>query len=106
MAVAFQAALMGIEFVRTRLGEQGVLASAAVLGLTDMDALTLSMNRLGEAPGAVGLAAKAIAVGVVANTVLKLSLAVVFGSASFRLRAGAGLAALLTVSLAALLVLW
>jgi uncharacterized membrane protein (DUF4010 family) len=42
----------------------------------------------------------------VANTVLKLSLAVVIGSASFRLRAGAGLAALLTASLAALLMLW
>jgi uncharacterized membrane protein (DUF4010 family) len=106
MAAAFQAALMAIEFVRAQLGDQGVLASAAVLGLTDMDALTLSMNRLGEAPDAVGLAARAIAVGVVANTVLKLSLASVLGSPSFRLRAAAGLTALLAASVGALVLLW
>lgn len=106
MAAAFQAALMAIDFVRAQLGDQGVLASAAILGLTDMDALTLSMNRLGEAPDAVGLAARAIAIGVVANTVLKLSLATVLGSAAFRLRAVAGLAVLLAASVATLVVLW
>jgi uncharacterized membrane protein (DUF4010 family) len=106
MAAAFQAALMGIEFVQSRLGEQGVLASAAVLGLTDMDALALSMNRLGEAPELVGLAARAIAVGVIANTVLKLSLVLVLGSTAFRVRTAAGLSALLAASVVSLRVLW
>lgn len=106
MAAAFQAALMALDLVRTQLGDLGVLASAAVLGLTDMDALTLSMNRLGDTPALVGLAARAIAVGIVANTVLKLSVATVFGSPAFRLRAGAGLVALLAASAGALVLLW
>lgn len=106
MALAFQAALMAIHLVQTRLGEQGVLASAAVLGLTDMDALTLSMNRLGETPDAVGLAARAIMIGVIANTVLKLTVATALGSARFRVRAGGGLALLLAVTVGALVVLW
>ncbi len=106
MAVAFQASLMAIEFVRTQLGDQGVLASAAVLGLTDMDALTLSMNRLGETPAAVSLAARAITVGVIANTVLKLTLTAALGSSRFRLLAGGGLALLLAATVGALAVLW
>lgn len=106
MAVAFQASLMAIDFVRTQLGDQGVLASAAVLGLTDMDALTLSMNRLGETPAAVSLAARAITVGVIANTVLKLTLTAALGSSRFRLLAGGGLALLLAATVGALAVLW
>lgn len=106
MALAFQAALMAIHLVQTRLGEQGVLASAAVLGLTDMDALTLSMNRLGETPDAVGLAARAITIGVIANTVLKLAVAATLGNARFRTLAGGGLALLLGVTVGALLALW
>ena len=106
MTVAFQLALMAINLVRTQLGDRGVLASAAVLGLTDMDALTLSMNRLGEMPGAVPLAARAIAVGVIANTVLKMGVAAALGSSRFVRLAGAGLAVLLLSSAAALAALW
>jgi uncharacterized membrane protein (DUF4010 family) len=102
MTVAFQAALLAINFVQGRFGDQGVLTSAALLGLTDMDALTLSMNRLGETAGQVDLAATAIAVGVAANTVLKLTLAIVLGSARFRIFAGVGLALLLVASVSAL----
>src|SRR3970282_75792 len=43
MALALQVSLMLISWVSTNIGRGGVLASAALLGLTDMDALTLSM---------------------------------------------------------------
>lgn len=42
--------------------------SAFLLGLTDIDALTFSMARLGDVPTATGLAATAISVGMIANT--------------------------------------
>ena len=106
MALAFQVTLMALDFVRARLGDQGVLVSAGILGLTDMDALTLSMNRLGTTPDVVGLAARAIAIGVVANTVLKLGLVLGLGSARLRKLAGAGLALLLGIALATLGILW
>jgi uncharacterized membrane protein (DUF4010 family) len=106
MALAFQASLMALNLVRARLGAQGVLASAAVLGLTDMDALTLSMNRLGESTDAVSLAARAIAIGVAANTLLKMTMAIVLGGRTFRLLAGAGLALMLAVTIGALAMLW
>lgn len=91
LAVAFQAVLMALSFVRERFGSTGITASAAVLGLTDVDALTFSMSRLGTSDELVRLAAQSIAVGILANTVLKLGLALALGSAAFRWRAAIGL---------------
>jgi uncharacterized membrane protein (DUF4010 family) len=106
MAIAFQLALMAIAFVRDTLGTTGVLASAALLGLTDMDALTLSMNRLGSTPDLIHLGARAIAVGIIANSLLKLGLVLGLGAPAFRVRAGAGLALLTAASAITLWLLW
>jgi uncharacterized membrane protein (DUF4010 family) len=91
LAAGFQAVLMVMVFVREQFGAAGVLTSAGLLGLTDMDALTLSMSRLAGQPGQLDLAAVAVAVGVLANTALKLTAALALGAAGFRRRAGLGL---------------
>lgn len=106
MTLAFQAALMAINWLESTLGEMGVLASAALLGLTDMDALTLSMNRLGDAPDTVALAARAIALGIVTNSVMKLTLALVLGGSAFRREAGVRLGVLTLVAAGTLWILW
>ena len=93
MAVAFQVVLLLMPAIQHLWGGAGVLGSAAVLGLTDMDALTYSMSRLGST-GAARLAARAIAVGIVANTVLKLMLVLSLGSPAFRRAAAPGLFAM------------
>jgi uncharacterized membrane protein (DUF4010 family) len=93
MAVAFQAVLLLIPAIQSLWGSAGVLGSAAVLGFTDVDALTYSMSRLGAA-GAAPLAARAIAVGILANTALKLMLVLSLGSPAFRRAAAPGLLAL------------
>ena len=84
MAIGFQVVLLFLGFAN-QFGQTGVLASAAVLGLTDLDALTLGMNRLAEDPGQVTLAAQAIALGVIVNSLFKALLAVVLGSSRYRL---------------------
>jgi uncharacterized membrane protein (DUF4010 family) len=58
---------------------------AAVLGLTDADALTLSMaQEVGRGTVPVGLAARAVAVGLRANTMVKTGLAATTGQGAFR----------------------
>ena len=47
MAVACQVVLLLVPAIQSTWGSAGVLSSAAVLGLTDVDALTYSMSRLG-----------------------------------------------------------
>jgi uncharacterized membrane protein (DUF4010 family) len=92
MALAFQLVLLLVALVRHQWGATGVLTTAALLGLTDVDALTYSMTRLGA--DAAGLGAKAIAIGILSNTVLKLALALFLGRGEFRWIAGLGLVAL------------
>jgi uncharacterized membrane protein (DUF4010 family) len=94
MALAFQVVLLLLPLVRNLWGVKGVLASAAVLGLTDVDALTYSMTRLGAGAEAAALGAQAIAIGILSNTILKLALALFLGRSEFRRIAGPGLVAL------------
>ena len=102
MALAFQVAIVLIGIVRTRWGTPGVYTTAAMLGLTDVDALTVSMSRPdGGLP--VDVASRAIAIGILANTALKMTIALTFGRYAFRRRAGASLAAMAAASALGLL---
>jgi uncharacterized membrane protein (DUF4010 family) len=105
MAVLFQGVLMAVHLVDDVWGQSGVFTSAAVLGLTDVDALTVSMARGVAATASPSIAAAAIAVGVLANTAMKLALAVFLGAPVFRAIAGAALALMLVAIGGALLVL-
>jgi len=103
MAVSFQFVRMVLHVVQQSWGQAGVVASAALLGLTDVDALTASMARSAPATMPMNSAAIGIAVGVLANTILKLVMAAVFGSAPFVRFAAASLGLMGLASLAALL---
>lgn len=84
MAVLFQIVLMGVELTRRVWGHAGVLLSGAVLGLTDVDALTFSLARAAASGLSVDVAARAIVTGLIANTALKLLLALTLGGRAFR----------------------
>ena len=102
MALAFQVAIVVIGLVRARWGTPGVYSTAAMLGLTDVDALTVSMSR---AQGSLSpdVAARAIAIGILANTALKMTITLTLGRHAFRRRAGASLAAMAAASALGLL---
>jgi uncharacterized membrane protein (DUF4010 family) len=90
MAALFQLVLIGVALASRWLGQAGIIASGAVLGLTDVDALTISMSRNTGVPA--GLAAQGLATGILANTAFKCVVALTLGSPGFRARAGATLA--------------
>jgi uncharacterized membrane protein (DUF4010 family) len=104
MALLFQAVLMIVHVAREWGGQSGVLTTAAILGLTDVDALTVSMSK-GAAVGTPAAASLAIAVGVLSNTAMKLGVALVFGSPRFKAIAGGALALMLVALAGAALVL-
>jgi uncharacterized membrane protein (DUF4010 family) len=93
LALGFQIVLVLLAVMNQRFGDAGVLASAAVLGLADMDALTYGMNRLAESPDLITLAARAITLGVVVNSLFKALLAAVVGGPRYRLMVFPGLLA-------------
>ncbi len=100
MVLLFQVVLTVVYLARALWGASGVITSAALVGLTDVDALTMSMARGAAHTLPPVVAATAIAVGVLSNTAMKLGLALVFGNRAFRLIAGGALA-LMLVALAA-----
>jgi uncharacterized membrane protein (DUF4010 family) len=104
MAGLFQLVLYAVAWVRGHFGTGAIYGTAALLGLTDLDALTFSMARTADT--AAGNAARAVTLGILANTLLKLGLALGFGSPSFRKRAGTGLGALALATAASLFLLW
>jgi uncharacterized membrane protein (DUF4010 family) len=106
MAVAFQVVLFALAWIQQNAGQSGMMASATVLGLTDMDALTLSMTRVAADPTQVRTAAAAIGVGVLSNTALKASLVLTIGGPRFRVRAATGLALLAVGSAIGLVIGW
>lgn len=88
MAVLFQVVLFLVGFVGDRFGAGGLLGTAAVLGLSDVDALTLSMAREareGTVPAV--LAARAVGVGLLSNTLVKTGVALAAGRGPFRVTA-------------------
>lgn len=68
----YAAVLLGVAIARQHWGDAGLFAVAALSGLTDVDAITLSSSRL-VARGAIeaSLAWRLILIGALANVVLK-----------------------------------
>lgn len=94
MAVLFQIVLFAVEYAQRVFGEAGVVTSAIVTGLTDVDALTASLALRARAGLLPWTAAQAIVLGIVTNTLLKLGLSLVVGRGVFRMRTAIALAAI------------
>lgn len=92
MALLFQVVLFAVTLVRGAFGEGGLLATGAVLGLTDMDALMISMSKASASGLDPAIAAKAIAVGIISNSVMKAAIAGALGTREFATRTGSALA--------------
>ena len=75
MALLFQVVLFAVFYLREWIGERGLLAGGFVLGLTDVDALTLSMTRSVSTGTTIDAASRAIATGIVANSIMKAGIA-------------------------------
>ena len=104
MTVLFQVVLIAVHLASRGWGRAGVLTSAAVLGLTDVDALTVAMAKGVAQTVSPPAAAAAIAVGVLSNTGMKLGLAMFLGNRTFRRIAGGALVLMLAVLGAGLIV--
>ena len=91
MAFVFQIVLFAVRWAQNTWGEPGVFVSAGVLGLTDIDALVVSMVKDSGAQLPATTAATAMAIGVLSNTLLKLGIGMIIGAKQFRRVVGIGL---------------
>lgn len=99
----FAGVLLVVKLTQLHFEGGGLHLVAALAGLTDVDAITLSMASYARNGGAAATAAGAIVVATLTNTLVKCGLVVVLGSAALRGRVLAATAGILAVGLA---VLW
>jgi uncharacterized membrane protein (DUF4010 family) len=105
MVLLFQAVLYVVFYMRQWVGDAGLMATGFVLGLTDVDALTLSMTRSVSTGTSIDAASRAILTGIVANSIMKAAIAVGIGKGRFAWHAGAALLAMAAAGAAALMTL-
>jgi len=82
-AAFFAAVLVVVKLAQQNFPGTGVYVVSALAGLSDVDAITLSMAEQAKS-GDAGMAIAAIVIAVVSNTLVKAGLAASLGSASLR----------------------
>ena len=103
MAVLFQVVLFGVFYLRRWIGDSGLMAGGFLLGLTDVDALTLSMTRSVASGTTILAASRAIAAGIVANSLLKATIAMAIGHRQFKWQTSGSLIGMAAAGAAALI---
>lgn len=98
----FAVVLLIVKLAEAYLPAEGMYAIAALAGLADVDAITLSMTEFSLQGGAPATAVGAIAVASLSNTVVKCGLVVALGSGALRRKLVAATATVITVGLASL----
>ncbi|MEB2345008.1 MAG: MgtC/SapB family protein [Deltaproteobacteria bacterium] len=99
-ALLYAGVLLAVAFAEGRFPARGLYAVAALAGLTDVDAITLSVAQPNEAVAA-GPAIAAIAIAAASNTLVKCALAAGIGSRALRRHVVTVTAALLVTAAAA-----
>ena len=102
-ALVFSAVLFAVALVQQHAPAAGVFVVAALAGITDVDAITLTMASDAKASGAYLPAVVAIVIAVLSNTLTKLGFFVVLGSPAARRAAGLATGGILAAGAASLL---
>ena len=80
---AYAAIVLIVAGAKGYLGTPGMYVAAACAALADVDAITIAFSRMGEASVGWQVAAAAVTIAVVTNTLVKLAIAVSMGAGMF-----------------------
>lgn len=79
-ALFFAAVLLLVRYSNENFGDKGTYIASAISGITDVDAITLSMAKLARDNASTDLARNAILLAALSNTLVKLGIVLVVGS--------------------------
>lgn len=82
--VLYTGILILVSYASNTYGDSGLYITSAISGLTDIDAITISMSKLGGDSVQILTAQNAILIATLANTIIKIGISLWFGSASLR----------------------
>ena len=82
--VIYSLILLLVSYANENLGSSGTIISSAVAGFSDIDAITISMSKLAESSLDLTIAAIAVLVASISNTLVKMGIGIYAGSAALR----------------------
>lgn len=85
-ALLFALVLVVVELTRQHAPEGGIYVVSAIAGLTDVNAITLSLAQQASDAAAFEVAARALGIAALANTLVKFLLVAMLGRGPLRLR--------------------
>jgi uncharacterized membrane protein (DUF4010 family) len=99
----YAAIVLMTRFISVVAGDSGVYIVSVLSGMTDVDAITLTMSNLSKQdPSKLNQAAVAVTLAAFSNTMMKGIMAFAIGSGNFRKGIAAGFAVIITAGCAAL----
>ncbi len=98
-ALLFAVVLLMVELAQRHVPAQGVYVVAALAGLTDVDAITLSMAAFARDGGSAPTAIGAIVIAAIMNSLVKTGMVVALGSRDLARRVAVAAAAVLLTGL-------
>ncbi len=102
-ALFFAVVLLVVAVAREHLPARGLYAVAVLAGLTDVDAITMSMAAYARDGGDAATAVGGIVLAALTNTLVKAGMVAALGTRALRLRTAAATAAIAVAGLLALL---
>lgn len=99
----FAVILLLVELTREYLPESGIYVVAGLAGMTDVDAITLSMAQYAGETGRTTLAVRAVVIAVLSNTVVKCGMVVLLGRGPLRKQIAIATALILATGVASML---
>jgi len=85
-AALFAVVLLAVKFIEPRAGAGGYYLLAGIAGLTDVDAITLSMATMARDGGDATIATRAVTIAALSNTLVKCGFVATLGAAALRRR--------------------
>lgn len=82
--ILYTAILLVVSYANETMGERGLLISSAVSGMSDIDAITITVSKLALSGLNYSIAANAILIATISNTLVKLGIAIWAGSRELR----------------------
>jgi uncharacterized membrane protein (DUF4010 family) len=82
--LVYMVILLVVSYANEYLGEKGMLLSSAIAGLSDIDAITISVSKITGQTLSLELASNAILIATISNTFVKLGIGVWAGSTQLR----------------------
>ncbi|ULQ52790.1 MgtC/SapB family protein [Flavihumibacter fluvii] len=82
--VIYTVVLLVVNYANEHLGEKGLIVSSGFAGLSDIDAITISVSKLAGAKLDYSLALKAVLIATISNTLVKMGIGIWAGSIALR----------------------